>query len=47
MHGTHLSSYLEIASFQLPMVGLADLREDTTLLTVIYQMRAGVLIQKL
>jgi hypothetical protein len=29
------------------VVGLADLRGDTTLLTETYQVRAGVLIQKL
>jgi hypothetical protein len=42
---THLCSPGNSRTFQLPMAGSAHLRE-TTLLTEIYHMRSGVLIQK-
>jgi hypothetical protein len=46
--GTHLKDQgLHIcAIFGLPMVRSADLTGDTTLFTEIYQVRAGVLVQK-
>jgi hypothetical protein len=45
--GLHISTCLEIANFLASVVGTADLKEDTTLLSGVYQMRARVLIQEL
>jgi hypothetical protein len=43
----HIVAHLGTANFCLPVNGSTDLREDTTLSTEFYQVRAGVLIQKL
>jgi hypothetical protein len=45
--GLHVSAHLEIANFSGSNGLIKDLRTDITLLTEIYQVRAGVLIQKL
>jgi hypothetical protein len=43
----HIAAHLGIDSFLLPVEGLTDLREETTLFTEQYQVKAGVLIQTL
>jgi hypothetical protein len=43
----HIATHLGGANFRIQVDGLTDLRGDTTLITELHHMRAGVLTQKL